>query len=140
MPYYFHQPKTLILTTNYPPIYPKVSFTQHLQISLVHPNIPKPKQGYKLTLIQVGATMAKTLNMLLSKNLGFHHLLKGLRFSNQLHSISKRPTFSIKSLFSSIKAFCISVNCPMDAKAPTQPSSSQIMQMLTSVSRFSMHN
>jgi hypothetical protein len=40
----------------------------------VHPNTPKPNQGYKLTPIQQGVTKAKTLNMARSKIVGFHHL------------------------------------------------------------------
>jgi hypothetical protein len=113
-------PKTLILTTNYPlnspqicpiifitqnpnnhqhpsnnpQIYLRVSFIQHPKFSFMQPNTPKPNQGYKLNLIQIGATMAKTLNMLPNKILGFHHLLGGLGFRINLTPSPKPNLFN----------------------------------------------
>jgi len=116
----FPSPKTLILTTNYPlnnpqicpiifitqnpnnhqhpsnnpQIYPRVSFIQHPKFSFMQPNTPKPNQGYKLTLIQIGTKMAKTLNMLPNKISSFHHLLGGLRFRINLTPSPKPNLFN----------------------------------------------
>jgi hypothetical protein len=56
--------------SNIPQIYLSLSFTQNPKFSVVHPNTPKPNQGYKLSLMQEGVTKAKTLNMAFNKFLG----------------------------------------------------------------------
>jgi hypothetical protein len=56
--------------SNIPQIYLSLSFTQNPKFSIVHPNTPKPNQGYKLSLMQEGVTKAKTLNMAFNKFLG----------------------------------------------------------------------
>jgi hypothetical protein len=68
-------------------IYLSLSFTQNSKFSIVHPNTPKPNQGYKLTLMQEGVTKAKTLNMVFNKFLKVPSSPR-VKVLNQPHSMA----------------------------------------------------
>jgi hypothetical protein len=67
-------------------IYLSLSFTQNSKFSIVHPNTPKPNQGYKLTLMQ-GVTKAKTLNMVFNEFLRVPSSPR-VKVLNQPHSMA----------------------------------------------------